>query len=170
MGILFQDFNRYEHTVKENIEFGKVYEKLDLEEIIKAATSAGAHSMIQKLDSGYEQMLGRTFEEGIELSGGQWQKIALPRAFLRDAPVLVLDEPTAAIDAKAESEIFNRVERLSEDKTVIIISHRFSTVRNADKIYVIENGKVVESGSHKDLMKKDGQYTTPFNLQAKGYQ
>ncbi|MCL5783862.1 MAG: ABC transporter ATP-binding protein/permease [Patescibacteria group bacterium] len=170
LGVLFQDFNKYDHTVRENIEFGRVHEKSDLDQVIKAATSAGAHPMIQELDKGYDQMLGKTFDEGIELSGGQWQKIALSRAFFRNAPVLVLDEPTASIDAKAESEIFSRVEKLSKDKTVIIISHRFSTVRNADKIYVIDNGKIVESGDHHQLMKLDGQYASLFNLQAKGYQ
>lgn len=169
-GVLFQDFNKYEHTVKENIYFGKVHEELSMEGIIKAAVSAGAHPLIQKFDQGYEQILGKMFEGGIELSGGQWQKIALSRAFFRNAPVLVLDEPTASIDAKAESEIFNRVERLSKDKTVIIISHRFSTVRNADKIYVLDKGRIVESGSHQELMRLDGQYATLFNLQAKGYQ
>lgn len=170
LGVLFQDFNKYEHTVTENIGFGKAYEEVNIKEVVTAATSAGAHQMIEKLDKGYEQMLGKTFEGGLELSGGQWQKIALSRAFLRNAPVLVLDEPTAAIDAKAESEIFNRVEKLSKDKTVIIISHRFSTVRNADKIYVIDKGKIIEAGDHKQLMKLDGQYATLFKLQAKGYQ
>ncbi|MDO8570506.1 MAG: ABC transporter ATP-binding protein [Candidatus Daviesbacteria bacterium] len=170
LGVLFQDFNKYEHTVTENIGFGKDYEEINIEEIIDAATSAGAHAMIEKLDRGYEQMLGKTFEGGLELSGGQWQKIALSRAFLRNAPVLVLDEPTASIDAKAESEIFNRVEKLSKDKTVIIISHRFSTVRNADKIYVIDKGRIIESGDHKELMQLNGQYATLFKLQAKGYQ
>lgn len=169
-GVLFQDFNKYEHTAKENIYFGKVQGPMDLKKIVEAAVSSGANQMIREFDKGYEQMLGRTFEEGMELSGGQWQKIALARAFFRNAPVLVLDEPTASIDAKAESEIFNRVEKLSKDKTVIIISHRFSTVRNADKIYVVDNGKIVESGTHQQLMKIDGQYTTLFKLQAKGYQ
>lgn len=170
LGVLFQDFNKYEHTVTENIGFGKAYEEINLGEVVQAATSAGAHEMIVKLDKGYEQMLGKTFEGGLELSGGQWQKIALSRAFLRNAPVLVLDEPTAALDAKAESEIFNRVEKLAKDKTVIIISHRFSTVRNADKIYVIDKGKIIEAGDHKQLMKLNGQYATLFKLQAKGYQ
>jgi len=170
IGVLFQDFNRYDDTVRENIRYGKIDEQPNLEEIIKASTQAGAHTMISKFDKSYEQMLGRMFEDGVELSGGQWQKIALSRAFLRNAPVLVLDEPTASIDAKAESEIFSRVEKLSKDKTVIIISHRFSTVRNADKIYVIDNGKIIESGSHKELMKVNGQYASLFNLQAKGYQ
>lgn len=170
IGVLFQDFNRYDDTVKSNIGFGKIHENINLDEIIKASTDAGAHRMVSKFDKGYEQMLGRMFDEGIELSGGQWQKIALARAFLRNAPVLVLDEPTASIDAKAESEIFNKVEKLSKDKTVIIISHRFSTVRNADKIYVIDDGKIKESGSHEELMKLDGQYASLFKLQAKGYQ
>ena len=139
------------------------------QKIIDAAISSGADPVIKKLEKGYEQMLGRTFEGGIELSAGQWQKIALARGFLRDAHILILDEPTASIDAKAESEIFSRVEKLSREKTVIIISHRFSTVRNADKIYVIDNGKIVESGTHEVLMKQKGQYSTLFNLQAKGY-
>lgn len=170
IGILFQDFIQYEYPAKDNIFFGKVWEKENLEKIIDASRSAGAHDMIKKFDNEYAQMLGKTFEGGIELSGGQWQKVALARAFFRNAPILVLDEPTAAIDAKAESEIFGRVEKLSKDKTVIIISHRFSTVRNADKIYVIENGQIIESGSHSELMKQSGQYSTLFNLQAKGYQ
>ena len=169
IGILFQDFIKYEYPVSKNIFFGKVYEKERIKKIIEAAMSSGADPMVKKLKAGYDQMLGRTFAGGVELSVGQWQKIALARAFYRDAPVLVLDEPTASIDAKAEAEIFDKVEKLSKGKTLIIISHRFSTVRNADKIYVIENGKISESGSHKDLMKLNGQYATLFNLQAKGY-
>jgi|Napbiome12C3dose_1001474.scaffolds.fasta_scaffold00006_95 ATP-binding cassette subfamily B protein len=170
LGVLFQDFVRFEYKAKENIYFGKVEEKEVMKKIIEAAVSSGADPMIRKLDEGYEQMLGRTFAGGVELSVGQWQKIALARGFFRNSPVLILDEPTAAIDAKAEAEIFNRVEKLSKNKTVIIISHRFSTVRNADKIYVIEGGKILESGSHNELMEKRGQYATLFNLQAKGYQ
>lgn len=170
LGVLFQDFVKYEYKAKENIHFGKVEEKENINKIIEAAISSGADPMIRKLEHGYEQMLGRTFEGGVELSVGQWQKVALARGFFRNAPVLILDEPTAAIDAKAEAEIFNRVEKLSKNKTVIIISHRFSTVRNADKIYVIDNGKIIESGSHKQLMELKGQYAELFNLQAKGYQ
>lgn len=169
LGILFQDFVRYEYKVKENIHFGKIWEQEVAHDIVMAAKQSGADPMIQKLDKGYEQMLGRTFEGGVELSAGQWQRIALARGFLRDAQVLILDEPTSSIDAKAEAEIFNTVEKLSKEKSVIIISHRFSTARNADKIYVIDEGKIVESGSHQQLMKLNGQYATLFNLQAKGY-
>lgn len=169
LGVLFQDFVRYEYRVWENIHFGKIGEKENIKRVVDAAVSSGADPMIKKLEHGYNQMLGRTFEGGTELSIGQWQKMALARGFFRNAPVLILDEPTASIDAKAETEIFNRVERLSKDKTVIIISHRFSTVRNADKIYIIDEGKIVESGSHKQLMGLNGQYATLFNLQAKGY-
>lgn len=170
LGILFQDFARYQHSVKENIYFGDIKKSPMLEELESAARKGGASEFISSLPNGYEQMLGRTFEKGEELSTGQWQKIALSRAFFRNAPVLVLDEPTAAIDAKAESEIFQKVETLSKDKTVIIISHRFSTVRHADRIYVLGNGKIKEAGSHDELMKKKGIYAKLFTLQAKGYQ
>lgn len=169
IGILMQDFNKYEDIVRDNIYYGKVSQPISIKEVISASSLAGAHGMVVKFEKGYEQMLGRMFEGGLELSGGQWQKVALARAFFRNAPVLVLDEPTASIDAKAESEIFNKVEKLSKDKTVIIISHRFSTVRNADKIYVVDNGKIIESGTHQELIKINGQYATLFNLQAKGY-
>ncbi|MBI2595833.1 ABC transporter ATP-binding protein [Candidatus Daviesbacteria bacterium] len=170
LGVLFQDYSKYEYSVRENIFFGRVWGDNNLADIKDAVKNAGAKSMVEDLEENYDQMLGRTFEGGQELSGGQWQKVALARAFFRNAPVLILDEPTAALDAKAESEVFNRVERLSKDKTVIIISHRFSTVRNADKIYVIGDGKIVESGSHKELIKLNGQYAGLFKLQAKGYQ
>lgn len=169
IGVLFQDFNRYEHKVSENIYFGKVSEEMDLKKIIESSISAGAHPFVSKYEKGYEQMLGKVFEGGVEPSGGQWQKLALSRAFFRSAPILVLDEPTSAIDAKAESEIFGRVEKLSRDKSVIIISHRFSTVRNADKIYVMDEGSIKESGTHDELMSFDGQYARLFKLQAKGY-
>lgn len=168
LGILFQDFNRYEELVKENIQYGRI-DKDNFEDIKHAANSAGADSVIKKLDKGYEQMLGTTFEEGKELSAGQWQKVALARAFFRNALVLVLDEPTAAIDAKAEAEIFERVEQLSKNKSVIIISHRFSTVRNADRIIVLDQGKIVEEGNHEQLMHKKGLYAELFTIQAKGY-
>ncbi len=170
IGILFQDFMRYEYSLEDNIYFGKVWEEKSLEEIKEAAKFAGASEIAEQLTHGYQQILGKTFDDGEELSVGQWQKVALARAFLRDAPILILDEPTASIDAKAEAEIFGKVDRLSKDKTVIIISHRFSTVRNADRIYVIKKGKIREQGSHEELMEQKGIYSTLFNLQAKGYQ
>jgi ATP-binding cassette subfamily B protein len=168
--VLFQDFNKYEDSFKSNIGYGKAAEEYNISDIITASVKANASDMIEKFDKKYDQVLGRLFDEGIELSGGQWQKVALARAFFRNAPILVLDEPTASIDAKAESEIFDQVEKLSRDKTVIIISHRFSTVRNADRIIVIDKGKVIESGSHEALIKQKGRYAKLFQLQAKGYQ
>lgn len=170
LGVLFQDFNKYEDSIKLNIGYGKATDDYDLSEIISASTRANASKMIEKFEKKYDQVLGRLFDEGIELSGGQWQKIALARAFFRNAPILVLDEPTSSIDARAESEIFEQVEKLSRDKTVIIISHRFSTVRNADRIIVIDKGKVIESGTHEALIKEKGRYAKLFQLQAKGYQ
>ncbi len=169
LGVLFQDFIKYEYSLRDNIHFGKINAPNDLASVIDAANQAGADLVAEGLPKKYDQILGRTFEGGIDLSTGQWQKVALARGFYRNAAVLVLDEPTAAIDAKAESEIFKRVEKLSKNKTVLIISHRFSTVRNADRIYVIKDGKISESGSHKELMDVGGTYATLFKLQAKGY-
>lgn len=169
LGVLFQEFNRYDYSARENIQFGRVYDKTGFDEIVKAARDSGAHAVINKLKDKYEQTLGKTFKNGIELSWGQWQKVALARAFFRDPPVLVLDEPTSAIDAKSEAEIFNKVQKLPQTKTVILISHRFSTVRNADRIYVIDHGRIIEAGTHEQLMKKNGQYAALFTLQAKGY-
>jgi ATP-binding cassette subfamily B protein len=169
LGIIFQDFLKYEYTLGENIHFGKVYENASLDKIDKAAARAGADRIARESTHGYRQMLGLTFEGGKELSLGQWQKVALARAFLRDAPVLVLDEPTASIDAKSEKEIFDKVEKLEKNKTVITISHRFSTVRNADKIYVMQRGKVIESGNHDALLAKNGTYARLFRTQANRY-
>ncbi|HEY5601012.1 MAG TPA: ABC transporter ATP-binding protein [Patescibacteria group bacterium] len=169
LGIIFQDFIKYEYTLSQNIHFGKIYAKFDLGKIEQAASLAGVDRLALDLDKGYDQMLGMTFEGGQELSLGQWQKVALARAFLRDAPVLILDEPTASIDAKSEKEIFDKVEKLSLNKSVIIISHRFSTVKNADRIYVIEKGKVKEQGSHDKLLKLNGTYAKLFKIQAERY-
>jgi ATP-binding cassette subfamily B protein len=169
VGVLFQDFLKYEYTLQENIWFGQVNKPEIIDDIRAAAIQSGADGVQKSLPKGYDQMLGNTFKGGIELSTGQWQKVALARGFYRNAPVLILDEPTAAIDAKAEHEIFRRVEKLTSDKTALIISHRFSTVRNADKIFVIENGKIIESGSHQKLMKLEGVYANLFNLQAEAY-
>jgi len=169
IGALFQDFIKYQFTLKENIYFGNLEEK-DNEKLLKEAISkSGVDKFLDDLPEKYDQVVGKMFEKGIDLSGGQWQKLALARAFFRDAPILILDEPTSAIDAKAEYEIFEKVQSLQKDKTVIIISHRFSTVRNADRILVLDEGKIIEEGSHEKLMKKKGLYAELFEIQAKGY-
>jgi ATP-binding cassette, subfamily B, bacterial len=169
VGALFQDFIKYQFTFKENVYFGKLdnYGKKKL--LMEAIERSGADKYLEKLPNGTDQILGKMFESGIDLSGGQWQKLALARAFFRNAPILILDEPTAAIDAKAEYEIFQKVQSLQKDKTVFIISHRFSTVRNADRILVLDGGKIIEQGDHKSLMKKNGLYAELFNIQAQGY-
>lgn len=136
----------------------------------QAAEQSGAASFIEKLDRGYDQMLGRRFEEGEELSGGQWQKLAIARAFYQQAPVLIMDEPTSAIDAQAEYEIFQNLEHIYKGKTLILVSHRFSTVRNASKIIVLEDGRVAEMGTHHELLEREGHYAHMFKTQAKGYQ
>ncbi len=169
LGVIFQDFIKYEYSLEENIHFGKLHEPFNLKNILNAAAFSGVDRIARDLPNGYKQMLGKTFEDGVDLSHGQWQKVALARTFLRDAPILILDEPTASIDAKAEKEIFDKVDKLSKSKTAIVISHRFSTVRNADKIYVIEHGKIVESGTHKTLLAKQGIYAALFKIQAERY-
>lgn len=169
IGALFQDFIKYQFTFKENVIFGDLTKKNNLLAIKDAIQKAGADSYLKDLPKGMDQIVGKTFEEGVDLSGGQWQKLALARAFFRDAPILILDEPTSAIDAKAEYEIFQKVGELQKDKSVIIISHRFSTVRNADRILVLDGGKIVEEGNHESLMKKSGLYAELFNIQAQGY-
>lgn len=168
IGVIFQDFVQYEATVKENIQYGNVDKSS--KDIEKSAVKSGAHNFIKEFDKKYLENLGRTIEkDGKELSGGQWQKIALARAFFKDSKILILDEPTAAIDAKAEYELFKRFKSLTNNKTTILISHRFSTVRMADRIIVMDKGKIVEEGSHKELMEKKGIYHNLFTLQAKGY-
>jgi ATP-binding cassette subfamily B protein len=169
MGALFQDFIKYQFTFKENVTFGDLGQQHNLQALQDAIKKSGADSFLSHLPKGTEQIVGKTFNEGVDLSGGQWQKLALARAFFRDAPILILDEPTSAIDAKAEYEIFEKVQNLQKDKTVIIISHRFSTVRNADRILVLDEGKIIEEGSHNKLMKKQGLYAELFEIQAKGY-
>lgn len=169
IGALFQDFIKYQFTFKENVIYGNHEKKEDLKALQDALAKSGADRITEDLPKGMDQIVGKTFEEGVDLSGGQWQKLALARAFFRDAPILILDEPTSAIDAKAEYEIFENVQKLQKDKTVIIISHRFSTVRNAERILVLDDGKIVESGNHKILMKENGLYAELFNIQAQGY-
>jgi ATP-binding cassette, subfamily B, bacterial len=169
IGVIFQDFVRYHLPASENIGFGQI-EALDrLEQIIDSARKSGAHSIIENLPDGYQTMLGRWFHGGHELSVGQWQKIALARAFMRDAEILVLDEPTASLDAETEYEIFRRFQELTVGKMAILISHRFSTVRMADRIVVIQEGRIAEIGSHDDLLNQGGIYGHLFGLQAEGY-
>jgi ATP-binding cassette subfamily B protein len=168
-GVIFQDFVRYQFTVRENIAFGQVDALDDLDRITGAADRGGASPIINSLPRGYDTMLGRRWEKGQELSGGQWQKIALARAFMRKAEVLVLDEPTSALDSEAEYEIFRRFGELMEGRIAVLISHRFSTVRMADRIVVLSAGKIIELGSHAELVQMDGAYARLFNLQAEGY-
>ncbi len=168
-GVIFQDFVRYQFTVRENIGFGQVDALDDFARITGAADRGGASPIIKNMPQGYDTMLGRRWEKGQELSGGQWQKIALARAFMRKAEVLVLDEPTSALDAEAEYDIFRRFGELMEGRIAVLISHRFSTVRMADRIAVLSAGKIVELGSHAELIALDGSYARLFNLQAEGY-
>ena len=171
IGVIFQDFGRYQFTVGENIGAGDVRHIDDPERWVDAAKSGMAASFIDELPSSYDTQLGRWFKDGRELSGGQWQRIALSRAFMRtDADILVLDEPTASMDAASEAAIFEHFRQMSRNKMTILISHRFSTVRAADQIVVIHDGKILEHGSHDSLMADDGQYAHLFRLQAKGYQ
>ncbi len=169
ISVVFQDFMRYEMTAAENIGIGRVEENGNNRRIVEAARKSGVHEMIQSFPDGYQQMLGRRFEGGVDLSGGQWQKIALARAYLRDAQVLILDEPTASLDARAEHEIFERFAELTAGKMALLISHRFSTVRMADRIMVLEDGRIAEIGSHGDLMAQGGRYSQMFELQASSY-
>jgi ATP-binding cassette subfamily B protein len=169
MGVIFQDFMRYEMTARDNIGVGRVEEMNNRELIEAAAQKSMAHPTITRLPQGYEQMLGRRFEQGVDISGGEWQKVALARAYLRDAQLLILDEPTAALDARSEFEVFHRFAELTAGKMALFISHRFSTVRSADRIIVLENGKIAEEGSHDQLASLGGRYAEMFEMQASSY-
>jgi ATP-binding cassette subfamily B protein len=169
-GVIFQDFFRYEFTIKENIAIGNIDEINNQSKIETAAELSLANDVVAELKQGYNQQLGKRFVNGQELSGGQWQKVALARAYMKSAEVMILDEPTSALDARAESEVFGRFIGLTEGKTSIIISHRFSTVRQADRILVLEHGKVLEIGTHEELIKNQDLYSELFTLQAEGYQ
>ncbi|TKT89772.1 ABC transporter ATP-binding protein [Dyadobacter frigoris] len=169
IGIIFQDYIRYEMTVSDNIAVGDI-ENIDNKEAIQIASEMSmANELIAQLPNGFEQVLGKRFKEGTELSGGQWQKIALARAYMRDAQLIVLDEPTSALDARAEHQVFQRFSELIHGKMAVLISHRFSTVRMADRILFLEKGKLIEFGSHDELLNIGGKYAELFQLQAQGY-
>jgi ATP-binding cassette subfamily B protein len=169
VAVIFQDFMRYDMTARENIAIGRITETGNLPSIVMAARKSMAEDVIRKLDGGYEQMLGRRFEGGVDLSGGEWQKVALARAYLRDAQVLILDEPTASLDARSEHEVFRRFAELTEGKLSVLISHRFSTVRMADRIIVLEKGQISEQGRHEQLVTQGGRYAEMFDMQAANY-
>lgn len=169
-GVIFQDFFRYEFTLRENIAVGNIEEVQNDHKIHYAASKSLAEQVIAEMEDGLEQRLGRRFSKGQELSGGQWQKIALARAYMKDADIMILDEPTSALDAQAEYDVFERFIGLTKGKTSIIISHRFSTVRMADRILVLKDGKVLEIGTHEELMENPKLYSELFKLQAAGYQ
>lgn len=171
IGVVFQDFNRYQLTVRENIGFGSTEYLTDDERLKRASERGGATEVVESLAQGVDTQLGKWFKDGTELSGGQWQKIALSRAFMREeASVLVLDEPTAALDAEAEHAVFERFRQLSKGRTTFLVSHRFPTVRMADRILVLDGGRVIEEGTHDALIAQGGKYAKMFALQAAGYQ
>jgi ATP-binding cassette subfamily B protein len=169
MGVIFQDFVRYNLTAGDNIAVGRIAARDDYARIARAASSSLADAVIEGLPQGYDQMIGKRFRNGVELSGGEWQKVAIARAYMRDAQVLVLDEPTAALDARSEFEVFQRFKELSAGKTAVLISHRFSSVRMADRILVLSGGRVEASGTHAELLAQQGRYADLFELQAAGY-
>jgi ATP-binding cassette subfamily B protein len=169
IGVIFQDFVRYHMTAAENIAVGRIEAREDRERIVAAAERSLADELIRKLPEGYDQIIGKRFRKGIDLSGGEWQKVAIARAYMRDAPVLILDEPTASLDARSEFGVFQRFKELSEGKTAVLISHRFSSVRMADRILVMAEGQVEAMGTHEELLAQRGRYAELFELQAAGY-
>jgi ATP-binding cassette subfamily B protein len=169
IGVIFQDFMRYDLTASENIAMGRIEERDNIFRIRAAAQKSLAEEVIRKLPNGYVQQLGTRFDGGTDLSGGEWQKLALARAYLRQAQVLVLDEPTASLDARSEHEVFERFAELTRGKMAMLISHRFSTVRMADRIFVLQGGRIAEEGPHDQLMQSGGRYAEMFEMQAASY-
>ena len=169
IGVIFQDFMRYEMTARENVAIGRIDQVDNLPLLKSAAAQSMANEVIERLPRDYDQMLGRRFENGVDLSGGEWQKVALARAYLRDAQVLILDEPTAALDARSEFEVFQRFAELTAGKSALFISHRFSTVRMADRIIVLHKGRITEDGNHDALLNLGGLYAGMFEMQAASY-
>lgn len=169
IGVIFQDFVRYSLSAGENIAVGRIEAREDLERVKAAAERSLANEVIERLPGKYDQLIGKRFRTGVDLSGGEWQKVAIARAYMRDAQLLILDEPTAALDARAEFEVFQRFKELSAGKSSVLISHRFSSVRMADRILVLANGAVEASGTHTELVAQGGRYAELFELQAAGY-
>ena len=169
MGVIFQDFVRFHMTARENIAVGSIGALDDDARIEEAARRGLAHDTIMRLPGGYDQVIGKRFRTGVDLSGGEWQKIAIARAYMRDAQLLILDEPTAALDARAEFEVFQRFKELSHRRSAVLISHRFSSVRMADRILVLADGEIEAMGTHEELLAQRGRYAELFELQASGY-
>lgn len=169
IGVIFQDFTRYEMTASDNIAMGQIDQRTNSFRIRNAAHKSLAEKVIAKLPNGYDQTLGSRFEGGVDLSGGEWQKMALARAYLREAQVLILDEPAAALDARSEHEVFEQFAELTEGKMALLIFHRFSTVRMADGILLLEKGRIAEQGDHDELVQSNGRYAQMFELQAASY-
>ena len=169
VGVVFQDYVKYHLTAQDNIAVGRIEDRHNHLKIEEAAKKSSADKVINKLPEGYNQMIGRWFKRGTNLSGGEWQKMAIARVYMRDAKLLILDEPTAALDARAEHEIFQKFVELTNEKCAVLISHRFSTTRMADRIIVLHEGKLIEQGTHDELLFAKGQYAELFMMQSKGF-
>ena len=169
VSFVYQDFFRYDMSASDNVGLGRVDAIGERPLVAAAAEKAGAHDIIRRLPNGHETILGKTFDEGVDLSGGEWQHLAIARAFMSDAQILILDEPTAAVDAFREHRLYEQFAQMAKNKTAVFISHRCSTVRMADLIVVIDDGRVIETGSHDELMAQDGKYAAMFSTQAARY-